>query len=217
MRSLILLPAVLLTAAPLAAQGFTGVITMRGNDPSSGTMVESKVYIDGDRSVIVAKMPEGPMAGQEMRAVNNPAAGRTTMFITMQGMPGMKGMKMVIPHQDGAAEGSTNISAKSLGTSQTIAGMRCDDYEVTVDGEKMNMCVTEALGRFQMSAMGAGGRGQAQWTRAFNNRNVFPLKMSTQAGVAMEVISIERGAVDASLFDENTPGYMNAPGMGRNQ
>ncbi len=216
MRSLILVPAVLLTATPIAAQGFSGVITMRGNDPSSKTTVESKVYIDGDRSAVITRMPEGPMAGQEMRAVNNPAAGRTTVFITAEGMPGMKGLKMVVPHED-AGEDNSSISAKSLGTSQTVAGMRCDDYEVTVDSESMKMCVTEGLGRFQMGAMGAPGRGQAQWTRAFNNRNMFPLKMSTASGMTMEVISIERGGVDAAMFDENTPGYMNAPGMGRNR
>lgn len=216
MRPMNLIPAVLLLAAPMAAQDFTGTITMRTTEESSGTAMTMKLYLDGGRQAVVMNAPSGPMAGGEMRMVTNPANGKATMFITMPGMPGGgKGMKMEMDIPNDASDSDPNITVKPLGTSQTIAGIRCEDYEVTTDGEKINICGASDLGRFRMPSIGGMGRGNANaaWTRAFGNRPVFPLKVWTNSGTAMEVTSIERGAVDQAMFDTNTPGYMNAPGI----
>ncbi len=212
MRKTLLLSSLIL-ASPLAAQDFTGKITMRTTDAGSGTAIDMTLYIDGEEQAIVMNAPAGPMAGREMRMVADYNAGKTTMFITMPGMPGgAKGVKMEtpIPGDDGDA----TIVVKPLGTSQTIAGLKCDDYEVTTDGEVMNICGAESLGNFQMRGLGGMGRGSgAAWMKAFGDRPVFPLKVWNATGTAMEVTSITRGPVDPAMFDVNTPGYMQAPAM----
>ncbi len=223
MRPRHLLPAMLLLAPTLAAQEFTGTISMRMTRPGSNDVVDTKVHVRDGKQAMVMTSPTGPMAGSAMRIVMNPAANRMTMLIATDMLPGAKGLKQVseMPSADAGSSGAAAPTAKSLGTHQTIIGMRCDDYEVTIEGQTIQMCVTEALGRFSFPDMSPNGRGRAEsWTSAFGDRAVFPLKLTRSGGMSMEVTGVDRTAPAAALFDENPEGYMTAPtgmpGMRRN-
>jgi len=212
MRSVTLMSALML-AAPLGAQTFEGTVTMRMSVPD-GEPMEMKVHhADGKQAVVMT----GP-GGMDMRMVMNMAESRMTTFMSMPGAPGGGKIKMVSP-MNNAGEGAgaeADLSVKKLGTTQTVAGMRCDDYEVTdpKTDKPFRMCMTEALGRLNMPMGGPGqGNSAPAWSRAFGNRPIFPLKVwDTDSHVAVEVISVDRGTPDKALFDENTPGYMTAPG-----
>jgi hypothetical protein len=210
MRASVLLLFALLPAAPLAAQ-FEGTITMKMSSPEMGNeAVEAKYYIKGDQFAMgmIAPASAGPMAGQEIRMLFNPAAQKMTMLMPVAGemaamMGGAKGIKMEmdlkdLPKEDAKApEGSV----KALGTSQTIAGRKCDDYEVTSEGEAFQMCLADGLGRFMMAAGGGMGRDASvpKWAR--NLAGKFPLKVSDKRGRGMmEVTAISEGAVPASAF-----------------
>lgn len=210
-----LIPVLLIAAAPIAAQNFEGTITMRLSGPNS-TPMEMKVHhADGMQAMVMSGAMGMPNA--EMRMVINPTEGRMTTFVSMPGMPGGGKFKTVSSlGGNSGTEVPADITVTKLGTSQTIAGMRCDDYEIVSRGESMRMCATEALGRFSMPAMGGPGQqgSSPAWARAFGNRPFFPLKVwGGDNTVAMEVTKVERGTPDRALFDENTPGYITAPGM----
>ena len=216
-----LLGLTLLLAAPAAAQNFEGVVTMQTR--AEGNTIQMKAYLTDARQAMVMQMPAsaGPMAGAEIRMVIDPATRKVTMLVPTgpnSPMPGVKGMKMVVDMQDVANEASdANTSLRKLGTSQTIAGMKCDDYEVTTDDGTIKMCTTTALGRYMMPEMsGRAGPpgGVPEWAQAFGNDPVFPLKVWNDEGtMSMEVISVERGAVPAAMLDDSPAGYMSAGGM----
>ncbi|HRP09171.1 MAG TPA: DUF4412 domain-containing protein, partial [Gemmatimonadales bacterium] len=161
----------------------------------------------------------GPAAGAEMRMVVNRTTRTITSFIAAPGAPGGgKGFKMVQPMPDDAeAEAAAgDIQVRKLGTSQTVAGHKCDDYEITSNKETAQICATESLGNFMMlQGGGMGGGSSPAWARAFGNKPMFPLKVtSPDGGTTVEVTAIERGTPDAAYFEENTAGYMAMPNMG---
>ena len=224
MRCLKLLPVAMILAAPMAAQECRGTISMRMSAGQSGQLVDTKVYIADGKQAMVMTSPSGPMAGSEMRIVTNPAANTATILISTTMMPGAKGLKMVSELGGGTPPADAPaMTAKPLGTTQTIAGMRCEDYEVTSEGQVMRMCMTEALGRFALPDMSGGARGPQRpgWVQAFGNRALFPLKVtSADSRTSMEVTAVERGAPPAAMFDESPEGYATMPagmpGMRRN-
>lgn len=222
MRSGILAPTLLLLAAPLAAQDFRGTITMRTVEPNSDMQVEMRIHQGaGNQMAMTIRPTSGPAANAEMRMVVNQANRTVTAFIAAPGAPGGgKGFKMVqqMPDEATAEREAQNVQVRKLGSSQTIAGYKCDDYEITANRETIRMCATESLGRFMMFQGGGpmgGGNTSPAWARAFGNQPMFPLQVTDQNGQAIaEVVSIERGTPDAAYFDENTPGYMTMPNMG---
>jgi hypothetical protein len=158
-------------------------------------------------TVMVLPSSAGPMAGAEARMIMNPTTNKMTMLLPMPaGMPnpsGGKGMMIVMDLNEMAGQaGQPEVKLTQLGTHQTIAGLRCDDYEVVSGADKINMCVTSALGRFisPMASGMSGGRAPA-WTRAFGDRPMFPLKVwDAKGSVAMEVTAVQRTTVPASTF-----------------
>lgn len=210
MRTATLFLLALLPAAPLAAQ-FEGTITMKMSDPAMGKeSIEAKYYIKGDRFAMGMTAPAsaGPMAGQEIRMLFNPSAQKMTMLMPVAGemaamMGGAKGIKMEMDLKDLPTDNAKapEGSVKKLGTSQTIAGRACDDYEITSDGDPFQMCLTDGLGRFMMAAGGGMGRDASvpKWAR--NLEGKFPLKVSDKRGRGMmEVTAITEGTVPASVF-----------------
>jgi hypothetical protein len=222
----------LVAATPLAAQ-FEGTVTMKMTSPSgpaSGDL-NMKVMVKGDRSATIMTLPatSGPMAGMEVRSVYDPKANTMTMLMpmaaAMANIPGManaKGMKTVVDLSKAQTMGNRGgavpqADVKKLGTSQTILGMSCDDYEIVNENSStVRMCATSALGRFTLPQMGGGmGRGaqSPSWTRAFGNKPMFPLKVwSTDGKVAMEVTAIDKSSVPASMF-EIPDGYVDMAAM----
>ena len=221
----VLLP--LAAAAPLAAQQFEGTVNMKmtGNAGNAeGTAL--RVAIKGDQQVTIVTLPAtaGPMAGAEVRSIMDPKAQTMTTLMPMApgmgamvGMPDAKGIKMVLDFSKMADQASASkTEIKKLGTTQKVAGMSCDDYQITDEnGKVVKACITASLGRFMLPDMSGGmgrrgGRGgQPAWVKAFGDRPAFPLKVwSDDGNTGMEVISVDRAPVAASLF-EIPEGYVD--------
>ncbi len=108
-----------------------------------------KYLVKGDQMAVIMKAGAdsgGPMAGAEIRVIMDPKAGKSTVLIPLTGdmaapvggMGGgnMKGIKQVVDlNQMAGREDTTSPEVKALGTSQTIAGHKCNDFEVT-DGKE---------------------------------------------------------------------------------
>jgi hypothetical protein len=85
----------------------------------------------------------------------------------------------------------------------------------------MQACITESLGRFvfPLTGGGMGGRGSGAppppWTTAFGGKPAFPLKVSQSDGtVVMEVLSVDKAPVSASVF-EIPDGYVDVASLFR--
>ncbi|HET9133475.1 MAG TPA: DUF4412 domain-containing protein [Gemmatimonadales bacterium] len=227
-----LLPLLLLTAAPLAAQTWQGSVTMTMTSPEMGRdPVTIVMHRRGAKLANVMTMTSGPMAGQEVRMLIDDGGTQMTMLTplpegvmippAMTGGKPAKGMKMVMDIGGDVAEASAETgTVKALGTSQTIAGTKCDDYEVATRGETMQMCLAAGLGKFTFVSAAPGGRGAAKvpdWARALEGK--FPLQVRDKAGkFSMTATKITPGAPAASLF-EVPEGYADMSammgGMGR--
>ena len=214
-------------AAPLAAQHLEGTVNMKmtGNGQNAEGMA-MRMAIKGDQQVTIVTLPanSGPMAGQEVRAIMDPKSNTMTTLIPMPpgmgamvGSPDAKGMKMIIDMSKSAERASASkAEIKKLGTSQRIAGMSCDDYQITDEnGKSVKACITSSLGRFILpditGGMGrrGGGGGQPAWAKTFGDRPAFPLKVWSDDGTTnMEVTSVDRAPVAASLF-EIPEGYVD--------
>lgn len=233
MQLRLLLPLAL--ALPLGAQGFEGTMTMRIAAPD-GTQMEARTMVKGSQMAMALTAPAsaGPMAGAEIRMIVDRSAKTATMLMPIPaGMggggflpPDAKGIKIVNPIDGGeAASGAAAAPAveyKKLGTSQTIAGLKCDDYEFTSDGQTIRSCLAANVGMFYYPSLGGGmmggrgGRGAAgapAWSKGVGQAPGFPLKVwSTDNKVSMEVTAIDRAAVPASTF-EVPAGYIDMAGM----
>ena len=221
-----------LPAMPLAAQ-FEGTVHMRIPAPAGsgdGDMAV-KIAVKGDMQAMVMQMPAsaGPMAGMEMRTIIDAKANTATVLIPLPaGMPGMgamanaKGVKSVTDLSQVSVDvgaGNDKGEVKKLGTKQKIAGLDCDDYEITqANVPTTRACITHEIGRFVFPGRGGMvGRGGSPpaWSKAFGNDPGFPLKVwGTDGGVLMETISVDKRPVAASAF-EIPEGYVDMSGMMR--
>jgi len=130
-------------------------------------------------------------------------------------------VKQVIDLNQAAARADTTTPVvKALGTSQTIAGHKCNDFEITSTKEVTRVCLSTDMGTFTFPTMGGGfggrGRGGASspsWTHLLASHPGYPLKAWTPEGkVTFEVTKIEKGSVPAAMF-EIPEGYMDLGGM----
>jgi hypothetical protein len=220
----------LLAATPVGAQ-FEGTVTMKmSSKEGSNEDMTVKMAMKGGKTVTMMTMPAsaGPMGGGEMRSIFDPSAHTSTILMPippeMASVPQLanaKGIKMVMDLSKARPQGAGdagNVDIKKLGTSETIAGMSCDDYEVTDKKETTRMCLTESLGSFMFPQTGGiGGRGRGAsapaWSKVFGNKPMFPLKVWTPDGkMAMEVVSVDKSSVPSSLFDI-PDGYMDMSAM----
>jgi len=229
-RSAVALFAQFIIAAPLAAQ-FEGTVTARLSEigGQNAEAVMMKMSLKGNKQSAAITMPaaSGPMAGMEMRMIIDPAAGTATSLMPVPPMAAQfpalanaKGIKSVVDLTNANYTGSASdekMDVKKLGTHEKVAGLDCEDYEITSSsGKSMRACVTEALGRFVFpSTSGPMGRRGGNvgsvpaWSRAFGGRPGFPLKVWKPDGaVVMEVLTVERGSVPSSLF-EIPDGYVD--------
>ena len=216
-RSTLLYLLPVLAAAPLAAQAFEGTVMMRM--PVGGTaLTDAKYMIKGDKIAAIMTMGPGagPMAGKEMRMITDRTAMTMTMLIPIE-MAGMKGMKQVIDlKKAAAAHTKTPVEAKALGTSDVVAGYKCDNFEIT-DGKRVStLCITRELGTFIYPSggmMGRGGGDAPAWVTAMRDHPGFPLRVSDHDGkVIMEVTGVKKGNVPSDTF-EIPEGYSDMGGM----
>jgi len=219
---LALLPA--LAAAPLNAQGFEGAVSVKTDTTDPNSLRNEVLHVTPGRMAITGLT--GPAsqigAGAEMRILVDWTAAKITVLLPLAGQmaqmaqmnPQMKGIKIVtdIP----AATATKASTLKALGTSQTIAGMKCDDYVETGVKEPRQLCLTKALGRFTMPSTGRGGRGGGgpSWANAIGD-NGFPLKVWIPNGtVDFEATAVRPGSVPGSIF-AIPDGYMDMGSLGR--
>jgi hypothetical protein len=206
-----------LAAAPIAAQSFEGTVTMKMN---IGTVeAETKILIKGDKSVTLMTLGAwaGPMAGREARTITDMKAMTSTALVPME-MGGSKGVKTVIDlSKANLQQPGTSVQIKELGTSETIAGYKCDNVQVTSGTNVTLVCVSHELGHFGTPTGGMSGRSggsAADWMGAFGSRPIFPLRATNAAGkVIMQVTSVQKGPVADSEF-VIPDGYTDMGNMG---
>jgi hypothetical protein len=229
------LPAV---AGRAAAQGFEGTVTMSVTTMFGGGSVDGsiKTATKGDRTVttLLLGAGAGPLEGGVTRNIIDRKANTLTSLtplppgISLPAIPGgadAKGLFMVTPLSSMSGMGGMNLDSRpdirKLGTSQTIAGMSCDDYEIKEEkAARMHACITTALGAFAFPISGSGmmgGRGSASpgWAKAFGDKAGFPLKVWSDDGkIALQVTAIDKTPVADSAF-AIPKGYVAMPGRGR--
>ena len=205
--SLLLVPA----AMPLSAQ-FEGTISMTMSTHSGGNSADMQYLIKGHKIAYTMSSPMAP--GQQVRMIMDLDAQKTIMLIPVA-MGDTKGMMMTIDLKQAAAHAAKQAPpvVTALGTSQTIAGYRCSDFEMTDKKNVTRMCISQDLGRFAFSGGRGGGAAAPDWTRAFGDKPGFPLKVWTADGkVSMEVTSVHKGSVPDSVF-AIPDGYKDMSGM----
>ncbi len=204
--SAVVLVAALTMAASAEAQTFEGTIALKATTAGQPE-IALEMQVKGQRNVVITTLgPEtGPLAGQQMRIINDAAKGEMVMLMPIPpGMPipgaaGAKGMKVVmnLKEIEASAPKTPDPVITRLGTSQQVAGMQCDDYSVKVGNDTSYICSTEAIGAIALP-IGPNGQ-QPAWSRALGNRPFFPLKVWGD-GMTMEVTRVTRGSVPDSAF-----------------
>ncbi len=210
-----------------AAQGFQGVVDVRitatGPNGTTGSGAMS-FEIKGNRTLVLTHM-----FGQEVHVVNDFSVGTRTVWMPvppgveipaqLQAQGATKGLKFELPLHPppgrGADSGTTAPPRrlKPLGTSETIAGAGCRDYEIESNsaGPATRVCLTSSLGQFAFPG-GPGAPGTAspnpEWSGALGAAG-FPLRVWTVDGRNQwEVIRIQRQSVPDSVFTV-PPGYLD--------
>jgi hypothetical protein len=234
----LLLLALPVLAGRAAAQGFEGTVTLtvatsHAGRSTGGTM---KTATRGDRTVI--SMMEGStaaeMAESEVRTIIDRKANTLTTLTpmpsgismppAMTGGVNARGFVMVTPLSSmfGIGDGKLDTlpDIRKLGTSQTIAGVRCDDYEIREQrAAPMHACMTTALGPFPYplsgrGLMGGGGPTSSAWAKALGDKPGFPLKLRSDDGsITLDVTAIDRTPVPNSAFAVPA-GYVTMPRRG---
>jgi hypothetical protein len=195
-----------LTAGPLAAQGFEGVVAykMMGDNGKSSEMTMS---LKG--STMRADMAT---EGHNMAMLLDGQAQSMTMLMAEQKMymtmdlKGMREKMQGMQHQE-----HTPPKITALGTKETIAGRSCENFLVETDKSKMEFCNSKGLGNF-LSPQSPMGRGPSnglselndEMYRTYFKEGFFPLRVTNlddgKRRVIMEATRVEPKSLDASLF-----------------
>jgi hypothetical protein len=210
-----------LTAGPLAAQGFEGVVAykMMGE---GGKDREMTMSIKGS-----AMRTDATAEGHNMAMLIDGQAQTMTMLMAEQKMymtMDLKGMREKMQGMQHQEHSPPKITA--LGTKETIAGRSCENFLVETDKSKMEFCNAKGLGNY-MTPQSPMGRGPSSGLSELNNElyrtyfkdGFFPLRVTTLEGgkrqVMMEATRVEPKSLDASLF-QIPAGYteMKMPSMG---
>lgn len=222
--SLVAVAAILAVAGAARAQDFEGKIVMNVKSPQG--MQAMTIYTKGALSRTEVTTQRGSVA-----TINDADKKEMIMIMDAQQMYMKRSTDM-------PAMGNPNAPArkpadiKRTGKMETIAGYQCEHITVTEEnGDVIDACVAKGMGNFApMGSGGFGGRGgrggggaggpgggppggnPTGWTRDME-RGLFPLKAVKGGETIMEVTSIEKKALDASLFAPPA-GYTEMPGMG---
>lgn len=195
----------LVAAGPAAAQQFEGVITMTVQGGRTGELVQ--MYKDGK----VRMEMQGP-EGRGGVMLMEPGKSEVTML-----MPSEKMYMVMDPsamaRRSGMAADSAPPKVTKVGTSETVAGRKCDNYLVG-QAQDHEVCVAKGLGFFGGMGRGPMGRGRGPGggmpdlasaeLRAEFKDGFFPLKISRIDGdkkaVVLEVTKIEEKPLPSSMF-----------------
>ncbi|HNV25847.1 MAG TPA: DUF4412 domain-containing protein [Nitrospira sp.] len=194
-----------LTAFPAYAGDFEGVIQMKNSHVDTGTTSTMNWYIKGDRGRV--EMSRTDSQTQVMLF-----DGKTR---TMQmGMPGQKSYMEISLEGDRGDHLKELLDTQSVertGKTDKIAGYVCEVWRIT-DKEhhraKSELCVAKGFGKaatFWIDPKEARRSSQPAWVKQLVEEGGFGLRsiQYDEAGkesVRMEVVSVEKKPLDASLF-----------------
>lgn len=205
-RSPLLAAALLLLPAGLAAQSpFEGVVTYRMT--AMGQEGTVRYMAKGTRIRQEMELPQMP--GMMFMLMDTESSVMRTV------MPGM-GMYMEIDLDQASRyltgeqqEAAENMAIEKLGTSDVIAGIRCENYRVGPPADS-EVCMASGMGWFMSAPSPRGRRGAAggpdfsAFRKHFKD-GALPLRVIQIRGdtreVMMEATSVERKSLDAALFE----------------
>jgi hypothetical protein len=217
-RPALLAGALSLVAHSASAQQFEGVIVakMKGD----GAAAAVTYSIKGEK----IRMDMGSESGIQAATIVDRAAKKMYLLMPQQQMYMERALDV-----DAAAVAAEPRSRTAhfswTGTSQTIAGMHCDDAVLKdEDGTQLNFCIAKGLAFFggntgPMGVMGGtAGRGASRGTWQSQVQGGFPLRVQRvgDAEPLLEVTSVQKRALSDDLFTA-PPGWRKIamPTVGR--
>ena len=183
-----------------------GTPMIPGSGPFEGTIMLQTFSDAGTAMDLPYQMKGGKMrvdftgsGGQSGSVIMDPANRRSIML-----MPAQR-MYMENAFQPDAPSATSNNGRDFVFTGQheVIANYPCDDARYTdSDGKPVNVCLAKGLGGFLQPQMGGGARGRGGRSGGPNfGAEMFPLKVVKDGKLDLQVTSIMRQSLDASLFE----------------
>jgi hypothetical protein len=183
-----------------AAQGqFEGIITFK---TAAGGGPEQNVQYSVKGTKIRMDMTVGP--GMQVYSLFDGDTKTMDMVLPQRNMYMEQSVDAAQAQQNAAPQKKADI--QWTGKKETIAGYECEHATITDDtGGQTDVCIAKGLGTFM--SMGRGGMGGMRrggppqgggWES--HVQGGFPLKVQKGGDVIMEVTSIEKKSLDASLF-----------------
>jgi hypothetical protein len=205
-RQLSLAGLVSLLAAPgAAAQTFEGILTTRVAGMPAGAAM--KTYFSKGKLRMEVTNPGRP----SVVMITDPAANKQYTLMPEQGVYMAMDLKD-LGDAAAAAAGKTPTTSstatlKATGRKETVAGVSCEHYAFEDATQKMDLCLTSALGKMPGGAGMFGtpqpGKGQETpaWAKELAKKNAFAVKVADGTGkVIWEVTGIERKELAPTLF-----------------
>ena len=207
-----------LLALPLAAQ-FEGTISMKVSAGAGDMMMTMSLKGDQQSTVMTLPASAGPMAGMEARTIFDRKDEYHDHAVAAAAWTGAdSGARQRQGHQDGASicrrtsamRRRPQAQIKKLGTSQQNRRLRLRRLRSHPGERKANAGMYRRVaGSLRISADRRwNGRSRERtrtapaWTTAFGGKPAFPLKVSQSDGtVVMEVLSVDKAPVSASVFE----------------
>lgn len=194
-----------LTALPAYAGDFEGVIHMKNSHVDTGTAGTMNWYLKGDRGRVEMSRTDG-----QTHVMLFDAKTRTMQM----GMPGQKSYMEMSMAGDRGEHLNELLEAQSVertGKTENIAGYTCEVWRITDKEQhraKSELCVAKGFGKaatFWIDPKEARRSSQPAWVKQLADEGGFGLRsiQYDEAGkesARMEVVSIEKKHLDASLF-----------------
>lgn len=189
--SLALAATALAAPSAAAAQDFQGVVTMKIATEQGERTVQYKLREGNTR--VDLETPRGAIA-----MISLSKEERTITLMDEQRMYMERPMGMMGRGPGGAEPPKVEVT--QTGKKETIAGWECEHWLFKTDASTVDACLAKGLGSFMMAGggMGRGGPPPA-WQAELRKTGLFPLKISS-GEMSMEVASIEKQALEPSLF-----------------
>ncbi len=186
--------ALMLAAAPLAAQSFQGTVSMTITGDNGPPQSMTYMLKDGKMRF--------ELGGGKMAAIIDPATQRMMVIMTAQKMYMEQSFA---PASAAAQQQIAGMKAPTIartGKMETIAGFKCEHVTATDDdGQSVDACISSELGGFRMPTASnpMAPQREAGWITALGSGK-FPLKVTKSGKTVMEVTAIDRKPLDAALF-----------------
>jgi hypothetical protein len=188
----LLLSAGLVLAAASAfadAKPFEGVVSYQVTRPGSDTPMDMKMSLSGGKWRIDG---QGPRGGQGAIIVDPKAKTMITLMTARK----MYMSRTFAPKPKPAAAPKITKTGKT----DTVAGYKVEEWEVTAGDKTSEMWVTNEIGSMNFALMGGAQSASVDIPEEIKNGGFFPLRIEGAKGVKMEATKVEPGALDPSLF-----------------